>query len=185
MNAAYRACCCLQAWYGSGFLSLPEPHRVFCYKWAASPCLLWARFSSICCHCFPTFHSYVVLHAVILQWVIIASVCPPCACPVSAHQTAAAGASCSPSSSAQIQRTHACLQKSSFHCLGVGYTPGPGYWDPCLPFNTPLGNFFSTRCVTHKKFQFHGCVQGYKQSPPHRSLLVVIFSSRKWSWKPH
>lgn len=38
------------------------------------------------------------------------------------------------------------LQKSSFHCLGVGCAPGPGYWDPCLPLNTPIGNFLNQMC---------------------------------------
>lgn len=80
---------------------------------------------------------------------------------VSVHQTAAAGTSCSSPSSAQVQSSQACLQKSLFHCLGVGCTPGPGYWDPGLPFNIPISNFFKPDVLPTRNFSF---VDEYKDT---------------------
>lgn len=96
-------CCFLQAWDGPETRSLLSSCRALCYKWVPSPCLLWARFLSICCHYFPTLHSSVVLHVVILQWVIMASGCPPCGCPVSVHQAAAA---CTPCPLHQLRKSN-------------------------------------------------------------------------------
>lgn len=94
MQAVYKACCSLQAWDGMK-PCLSSIHAGLCARNELPlPACCVPGFCPSAAIISPTFHSSLVLHVVILQWVIMASGCPPCACPVSVHQAAAAYPPC-------------------------------------------------------------------------------------------
>lgn len=160
MQAVYKACCSLQAWDGMK-PCLSSIHAGLCARNELPlPACCVPGFCPSAAIISPTFHSSLVLHVVILQWVITASGCPPCACPVSVHQAAAAYPPCPLH---QLQRSNPVKPGcKNHHSIAWGLAElqslVTGVLVHCLLFLSI--SFLKTRCVGHKEFQFQGCIQG-------------------------